>query len=139
MVLVFRDVTTRLEAEKLMQQAQSELERRVAERTAALQRAMAERRRLEQEAQRAQHFAMLGRLAAGVSHELRNPLAAAFLQVELLAEELQEPSLGRVSPLVEIVTDLRTQLARVDDLLQDYLSLVRVGALECTMQDVGAR
>jgi hypothetical protein len=38
------------------------LEQRVQERTAALHREMAERQRLEQEAQRAQHFALLGRL-----------------------------------------------------------------------------
>ena len=60
--------------------------------TVALQREMAERQRLEREAQRAQHFALLGRLAAGVSHEIRNPLAALFLHVDVLEEELQQPT-----------------------------------------------
>src|SRR4029450_9956207 len=39
--------------------------------TVALQREIAERERLERAALRAQHFALLGRLAAGVSHEIR--------------------------------------------------------------------
>jgi CheY-like chemotaxis protein len=39
----------------------------------------------QREAQRAQHFAMLGRLAAGVSHEIRNPLGALALHIDLLA------------------------------------------------------
>jgi CheY-like chemotaxis protein len=37
----------------------------------------------QREAQRAQHFAMLGRLAAGVSHEIRNPLGALALHIDL--------------------------------------------------------
>ena len=58
----------------------------------ALHEAMAERQRLEREAQRVQHFALLGRLAAGVSHEIRNPLGAVLLHVDLLAEELRDPA-----------------------------------------------
>src|SRR5689334_19987611 len=71
-------------------QLYQDLEQRVQERTVALQQAMAEQQRLAQEAQRAEHFALLGRLAAGVAHEIRNPLGAVFLHVDLMEEELRE-------------------------------------------------
>ena len=114
------------------------LSQEVAARTAALDREMAARQRLEREAQRAQHFAMLGRLAAGVSHEIRNPLGAIFLHVDLLAEELQQPSPDTPTQVAEALTEIKTQLVRLDDLVQDYLSLVRVGTIERTPQDLQA-
>ena len=98
---------------------------------------MAERQRLEREAQRAQHFALLGQLAAGVSHEIRNPLAAVFLHVEVLAEELQDPAPESPETVADALAAITTHLARIDDLVQDYLTLVRVGTIERTPQDVG--
>src|SRR5262245_6040505 len=106
--------------------------------TAALQREMAERQRLEREAQRAQHFAMLGRLAAGVSHEIRNPLAALFLHVDLLEEELQQPTPESATQVTEVLAEIRMNLARLEALVQDYLTLVRTSQLERTPQDLGA-
>jgi signal transduction histidine kinase len=114
------------------------LEQLVQERTAALHREMAERQRLEQEAQRVQHFALLGRLAAGVSHEIRNPLGAVLLNVDLLAEELQEQAPASAALVAEPLTEIRTNLARVEDLVQDYLSLVRAAHIARTPQDLGA-
>jgi signal transduction histidine kinase len=128
----------RLRAEAAVQRAYAELEARVQERTAALHREMAERRRLEQEAERAEHFALLGRLAAGVSHEIRNPLGAIFLHVDLLEEELHEPSPNSEAAMLAALVEIKTHLARLDDLVQDYLSLVRVSHLKRTPQDVGA-
>ena len=41
---------------------------------------------------RAEHFATLGRLAAGLSHEIRNPLGVLFLHIDLLEEEFRDPT-----------------------------------------------
>jgi signal transduction histidine kinase len=106
--------------------------------TAALQREIAERQRLEREAQRAQHFLLLGRLAANVSHEIRNPLSAITLHVELLQEELRQPSPNSAEVMAQSFTEITTQLGRLHDLVQDYLSLARVATIECTPQDLGA-
>jgi len=78
---------------------------------------------------RAHHFATLGRLAAGLSHEMRNPLAAVFLYVDLLAEELHDPAPSSATAIDQALTAIKTHLARVDDRLQDYLALVRVATL----------
>src|SRR5207237_4773826 len=125
-------------AEAALVQAAAELEQRVEERTAALHHAMAERQRLEHEAQRVQHFAMLGRLAAGVSHEIRNPLGAIYLHVDLLREILHPPASELPEEIAETLTEIQTNLARLDDLVQDYLSLVRATQIECAPGDVGA-
>jgi signal transduction histidine kinase len=100
-----------------------------------LQQEIAERQRLERAAQQAQHFALLGRLAAGLSHELRNPLGAVFLHVELLREELRDVAPASAE-ITQAFTEIQTNLARVDDLLQDYLSLVRAGAVQLAPVDL---
>ena len=104
----------------------------------AAKQADAERQRLERAAHRAEHFALLGRLAAGVSHELRNPLGAIVLHVDLLEEELRQPAPESATAVAQALTEIKTHLARVDDLLQDYLSLIRVGAGQQTPVDLPA-
>jgi PAS domain S-box-containing protein len=103
----------------------------------AAKQADADRQRLAQEVQRTQHFALLGRLAAGVSHEIRNPLAVVFLHVDLVEEELRAQAPEAAALVAEMLTEIRTHLARLEDLVQDYLAAVRASQLERTLQDLG--
>jgi two-component system CheB/CheR fusion protein len=137
-LLAIEDITVRTQAAQALAQVHTDLEQQMEERTAALYHEIDERQRLERAAQRAEHFALLGRLAAGVSHEIRNPLAAIFLYVDILAEELQAPTPDSPAACAEALADIRTQLARLEDLVQDYLSLVRVSTTQSTAQDLGA-
>jgi signal transduction histidine kinase len=105
---------------------------------AALHHAIAERQRLEREAQRAAYFTLLGRLAADMSHEIRNPLEAVVLHVDLLEEELRERSPASPEEMVQSLTEIKTNVARLDDLVQDYLSLVHVATIDWRPQDLEA-
>jgi two-component system CheB/CheR fusion protein len=144
-LLAIEDITSRKHAETLLRAHAALLGTQVDDQSAALQQALAHlhieiaaRQDLERAAQRAQHFALLGRLAAGVSHEIRNPLGAVVLHVDLLEEELRQPSANSAAEVAQSLVEIKTQLARLEDLVQDYLSLVRVGHMERTPQDMGA-
>jgi signal transduction histidine kinase len=65
-------------------------------------------------------------------------LSAITLHVELLQEELRQPSPHSAEALAQSFTEITTQLARLHDLVQDYLSLARVSTIERTPQDLGA-
>jgi len=139
------DMTAHKQAEQFLQQMHTEIEQRVQERTAALrhemaecQHAEAESRRLECDALRAQHLALLGRLAASVSYEIRNPLGAIMLHVDLLEEELQQPTPESFAQIAQWLAEIKTNLTRLDELIQDYLLLVRVSLSQRHVQDLGA-
>jgi signal transduction histidine kinase len=58
--------------------------------------------------------------------------------MDLLEEELRQPSPDSAAELAQTLAEMRTQLARLEDLVQDRLSLVRVGQLVRTLQNLGA-
>jgi two-component system CheB/CheR fusion protein len=144
-LLAIEDMTSRKYAETLLHAHAARLGTQAADQSAALEdalahlrREMATRQRVEREAQRAQHFALLGRLAAGLSHDIRNPLGAAVLHMDLLEEELRQPSPDSAAEVAQTLAEMRTQLARLEDLVQNHLSLARIGQLARTSQDLAA-
>jgi two-component system sensor histidine kinase PilS (NtrC family) len=62
----------------------------------------------------------LGRLSAGIAHEIRNPLAAISHSAQLLRESWIEPETDR--RLVEIIN---SQCQRMDGIVQNVLGLAR--------------
>lgn len=68
----------------------ADLEQLVAERTEALRREITERARAEHELHQVQRLKALGRLAAGIGHEINNPLTFILGSVEAVQEILTE-------------------------------------------------
>jgi PAS domain S-box-containing protein len=97
LAVYFRDITERKELEAALAAERESLELRVRERTEALQQAneelrreFAEREKMEAALMRSEKLAAAGRLAAGLAHEIKNPLQAVMGCVQLAQEALPE-------------------------------------------------
>jgi PAS domain S-box-containing protein len=85
-----------------------------------------ERLELERRAAESEALAHMGTLAAGLAHEIRNPLNAAGLQLHLLGrgvDRLQDE--GERGPLKARVEIVASELKRLEHLLGDFLELAR--------------
>ncbi len=69
---------------------------------------------------RAEHLATLGEMAAGLAHEIRNPLAGIAGVIEIIGRDL--PS---TSPARAVVKDVRLEIAQIDRILTDLLETAR--------------
>lgn len=77
-------------------------------------------REMEEDLKRADRLAAIGTMAAGLAHEIRNPLASISGSIEILKEELDGS--GQSRKLMEIV--LR-EIGRLDSLIADFLLFAR--------------
>lgn len=87
--------------------------------------AQIERRELSRRAQRAEKLAAVGTLTAGLSHEIRNPLNAATLQLAVLERRLRKLETSMQAPLLEPLTLVRDEIRRLEHVLQDFLQFAR--------------
>jgi two-component system sensor histidine kinase PilS (NtrC family) len=94
---------------------------------------LTELRRMEEVVSRSERLAAIGRLAAGVAHEIRNPLAAISGSVELLA---QSPGTDAdQKQLMDIVT---REVTRLNSLISDLLDFARPRAPDPQLLDLSA-
>lgn len=113
------EIATRRDAEAQLRAAQSELERRVEERTAALQRANDELERRESRLR--EEDAAKNRFLAVLAHELRNPLHSVRLSANIIAATSGVPA--TLSASAAVIERQSRQLAR---LLDDLLDVARI-------------
>jgi signal transduction histidine kinase len=93
-------------------------------------RLYAEKRELSRRAQVAEKLAAVGTMTAGLSHEIRNPLNGATLQLAVLERRVHKLPEGEQGPLLEPLLLVRDEIRRLEHLLQDFLQFARPQVLE---------
>jgi signal transduction histidine kinase len=79
-------------------------------------------REMEEEIHRREELSALGEMAAGVAHEIRNPLNAISMGLQSLALEGGEGK-GQGSP--ELLETMRREVARINRIVGEFLSVSR--------------
>jgi len=94
-------------------------------------RLVRERKALEDRVQRSEKLAALGTLAAGLAHEINNPLATIAMSAEVLAERLPDDSEEQ-----EFCRAVQEEADRCRAITGDLTDLARGGALDREPVDV---
>ena len=84
-------------------------------------------REMEREVKRMEDLAMLGELAAGIAHEIRNPLASISGSIQVLNDSLSKKATRINKRLMEII--LR-EVNRLNHLVNDFLQFARPQRIE---------
>jgi two-component system, sporulation sensor kinase E len=92
-------------------------------------------RSLEQQIQRHDRLAMIGQIAAGTAHEIRNPLTSikGFLQV--LRQTLKERGLTKETDFTEIML---TEIDRINSLVSEFLLLSKPRDIQIQLVDLAS-
>jgi two-component system NtrC family sensor kinase len=80
-----------------------------------------------------ERLAAIGKMAAQVTHEVRNPLSSLALNVELLEEELGD----RAGEANVLLTAIKLEVERLTLLTEKYLSLARRSRPDFQQEDLG--
>ncbi len=88
-----------------------------------------------------ERFAAIGKMAAHVTHEIRNPLSSIGLNMELLDEELTraQEETGGSKPIAEaraLLASVAREVERLEMLSEEYLRLARLPSPRMEAEDV---
>jgi signal transduction histidine kinase len=111
-----------------------QLGRNFNEMVAQLRESRAEIERLHNtQMSRAEHLATLGELAAGLAHEIRNPLAGIAGVMDIIGRDLPEKS-----PARSVLKDVKHEVMRVNRIVSDLLETARPKPPEYRAADLNA-
>jgi len=84
--------------------------------------------------------AEIAELAGGLAHEIKNPLSTISLNLELMAEELDESpeSSPRDRRFLQKINTLQRECRQLNQILEAFLQFARVGELKLSARDLNA-
>jgi signal transduction histidine kinase len=83
---------------------------------------------------RSERLATIGRMAAQITHEVRNPLSSIGLYAELLGDEIGEPN----QEARRLVSSIISEVDRLTEITETYLRFARLPRPKLEPEDVGA-
>ncbi|MCK9364253.1 MAG: ATP-binding protein [Syntrophales bacterium] len=89
--------------------------------------------------EKAERLSSLGMLAAGVAHEIRNPLNAISMASQRLKREFPPSELGKKEEFDTITTVIRDEIRRLNGIIEEFLTFSKSRRLELresAVQDV---
>ena len=98
---------------------------------AYIMRDISERKKTEEALRRSERLAAVGTLAAGIAHEINNPLASILMAAENGLRSLQEPSQSG-----KALTVIMTEVQRCGRIVKNVLKFSRADVGERTIADV---
>jgi two-component system, sporulation sensor kinase E len=97
-----------------------------------------EKRRKEAQLRRAESLASLTTLAAGVAHEIKNPLGSLSIHIQLIRKALQGKEAVEVSFLERHLGVVDEEIDRLNKIVVDFLFAVRPMDVQLRESDPGA-
>ncbi len=82
---------------------------------------LAERKDLEEKLKKTEQLSMIGQLASGIAHEIRNPLNFLSLSIGHIKERLAEEGIAESDDINNLLDDLKKELYRVNELINNFL------------------
>ncbi len=89
---------------------------------------------------RSERLAVMGRMAAHVTHEVRNPLTSIHLNSELLEEELapwMASGGAEASEVRKLLASIRREIDRLGSITEEYLRLARLPSPKLEEEELG--
>lgn len=77
-------------------------------------------REMEEQLKRSDRLAAVGKMAAGIAHEIRNPLASISGSIEILKDEV-----GNSGPNQQLMGIILREVGRLNSLIEDFLLFAR--------------
>lgn len=85
---------------------------------------------MERQLEKAERLSSLGQLAAGVAHEIRNPLNAISMASQRLKRDFMPADDGKIEDFQNLTVVIREEIKRLDRIIEEFLTFSKSRRLE---------